>query len=160
MTAVSVSVGVAYYILNIRSTLRNMQTALETRQAQFFMQIYNRFNETEFFSKFTDILTWKWKDYDDFIEKYGWKTNPKAWYSLGSVGAFFEGIGVLVHRKLIDVNLVSELLSRHIVIFWEKIEPISKEMRKRLQLPVDVRLEYLYNEVKPIIERQRMELKT
>jgi len=49
-------------------------------------------------------------------------------------------------------------MSRHILIFWEKIQPISKEMRKRLQLPVDLRLEYLYNEIKPIIERQRADL--
>ena len=52
--------------------------------------------------------------YDDFMEKYRTKKNPEAWYSLGSVGAFFEGVGVLVHRELIDPQLVGELMSRHV----------------------------------------------
>ncbi|MFB0557761.1 MAG: hypothetical protein ACETVY_01470 [Candidatus Bathyarchaeia archaeon] len=119
------------------------------------MQLYDNFHKPEFFDKFTDILTWKLVNYDDFIRKYGWKTNPKAWNSLGSVAAFFEGIGVLVHRNLIDVNLVSELMSRHIVGFWEKNKPISIEMRKRLEPIVDVYLEYLYDRVRPIAEQRR-----
>jgi len=159
LTGISVSAAAIYYIVTLRASQKNMRTTLETRQAQLFMQIFGNFHQTEFFNKYTDILTWKWNDYDDFIQKYGAKTNPKAWYSLGSVGAFFEGIGVLVHRQLIDVDLVAELMSRHILLFWEKIQPISLEMRKRLQLPVDMRLEYLYNEIKPIVEKQRMELK-
>jgi len=156
--AVVAGIAAFYYILTVRNTLRNMQTTLETRQAQLFMQIYNNFHETEFFDKFTDIITWKWRDYDDFLKKYGWKENPKAFHSMGSVAAYFEGIGVLVHRNFIDVDLVGELMSRHVVLFWEKIEPISKEMRKRYKLPVDLYLEHLYNEIKPFMEKQLLEL--
>jgi len=92
--------------------------------------------------------------FNDFIGKYGREANPKAWYSLGSVGAFFEGIGVLVHRKVIDAELVGELMSRHVAFFWEKIKPISYEMRRRLKLPVDLWLEYLYTQMKPIADKQ------
>lgn len=158
IACVSVSIAAIYYILIIRTTLKNRQTTLETRQAQFFIQLFDDFHETEFFNKFTDIITWKWKDYDDFMKKYGPKGNPKAFYSLGSIAAFFEGIGVLVHRNLIDVSLVAELMSRHILLFWEKIGPISKEMRRRMELPIDVWIEYLYNEIKPIMEKQRLEI--
>lgn len=159
ISGVSVSVAAIYYILTIRTTLKNRQTTLETRQAQFFIQLFDNFHQTEFFDKFTDIVSWKWKDYDDFMEKYGPRENPKAFNSMGSVAAFFEGIGVLVHRNLIDVNLVAELMSRHIFMFWEIIGPISKEMRRSLQLPIDVWIEYLYNEIKPIVEKQRLELR-
>lgn len=131
---------------------------LKTRQAQFFMQIHDSFHTTEFLDRFTDILTWHWDGYDDFMEKYRRKKNPEAWYSLGSVGAFFEGIDVLACRELIDVNLVADLMSRHTVFIWEKIQPISEEFRKRFQLPVDPRLEYLYNETKPIIGKQLAEV--
>lgn len=158
ITAISVSVAATYYILAIRSTQRNMRTTLETRQAQFFMQIYTIFHQTEFFENFTEIIGWKWKDYDDFMEKYGPRSNQKAFDKLGSIGAFFEGIGVLVHRGLIDASLVGQLMSRHIIMFWEKISPISLEMRRRLQMPVDVWLEYLYNEIKPTVENQSMEV--
>lgn len=157
VSAVSLSVAASYYVMNIRNAQKNMRTTLETRQAQLFMQIYSSFHEEEFFEKFTNILSWKWKDYDDFMGKYGYRADPKAWRTFGSVGAFFEGIGVLVHRGLIDVDLVGELLSRHIVFFWDKIKPISLEMRSRLEAPVDVWLEYLYNEVKPVMSKQRLD---
>lgn len=159
ITAVAAGIAVFYYIISVRNTLKNMQTTLETRQAQLFMQLYTHFTETEFFDKFTDIITWKWEDYDDFLQKYGRKANPKAWNSIGSVAAYFEGIGVLVHRKFLDVDLVGELMSRHVVMFWEKIEPISKEMRRRLKVPVDLYLEHLYNEIKPFMQKQFLELK-
>jgi hypothetical protein len=158
ITAVSVSLAATYYILTIRNTQKNMRTTLETRQAQFFMQIYMIFHQTEFFENFTDIVGWKWEDYDDFMEKYGPRTNPKAFDRLGSIGAFFEGIGVLVHRDLIDASLVGQLMSRHIIMFWEKIAPISLEMRRRLKMPVDVWLEYLYNEIKPMMENQQVKI--
>jgi hypothetical protein len=91
------------------------------------------------------------------MKKYGPKTNPKAWHSSGSVAAFFEGIGVLVYQNLIDVELVAELMSRHVIRFWEKMEPISKEMRRRLNLPrVDEKIEYLYDEMKK--REQRLQL--
>lgn len=157
VAAVSVSLAAIYYILNIKNTQKNLSATLETRQAQLFMQIYSSFHEEGFFEKFTNILSWKWKDYDDFMGKYSFKADPKAWRSLGSVGAFFEGIGVLVHRGFIDIDLVGQLLSRHIVFFWDKIEPISLEMRKRLDMPVDVWIEYLYNEVKPVMSKQKLE---
>jgi len=160
ISSVAAGIAVSYYIFTLRNTLKNLETTLETRQAQLFMQIYNNLHQTEFFDKFTDIVTWKWRDYDDFLEKYGRKANPKAWNAIGSVAAYFEGIGVLVNRNLLDVELVGELMSRHVVLFWEKIEPISIEMRRRLKAPVDIYVEYLYNEIKPFFEKQLSELKT
>ena len=149
VVAISVVIGVINFILMSRRAAKTAQTTLETRQAQFFMQIFEQFHEPEFYNKLADFLTWDWKDYDDYMKKYGPKTNPKAWYSSGSVAAFFEGIGVLVYQNLIDVELVGELMSRHVIRFWEKMEPISKEMRRRLNLSrVDEKIEYLYDEMK------------
>jgi len=147
--------GFTYYALTVRNanrtrelSLKSQEQALETRQAQMFYQIFDKFHEPEFFDKFTQIFTWKWTDYDDFIDKYGWKTNPEAWYSEGSVAAFFEGIGLLVHLKLLDVTLVHGLMFRHVKMFWEKMRPISLEMRKRLRIPhIDQWVEYLYAEL-------------
>ena len=150
-------VGVINSIDTSRRSAKAAERELKTRQAQFFLQIYDNFHKAEFFEKFTDILTWKWNDYDDFIGKYGREANAKAWYSLGSVAAFFEGIGVLVHKNLIDIELVGELMSRHVVFFWEKISPISYEMRKRLKLPVDVWLEQLYNQMKQKLEEDNID---
>ena len=40
-------VGIAYYIMTIRNQQKNQDMQLETRQAQLFMQIYNRFNDRD-----------------------------------------------------------------------------------------------------------------
>lgn len=159
IAAASVVIGVSDFILSSRYAREERRRELETRQAQLFMQIFDSFHQPEFFNKYTNFLTWHWDDYKDFMERYGPK-NPKAWYGMGSIAAFFEGIGVLVHQKLIDVDLVAQLMARHILFFWERIRPISEGMRKQFKMPeVDIWLEYLYNEIKPIAEKQRLELR-
>lgn len=142
LAALGILVAAMYYTLTVRNQNR-------TRQAQLFMQIYSVFRTEEFQDNITEILSWKWNDYDDFLEKYGPKTNPKAWRALGSVAGYFEGIGLMVNEKLIDISLVENLMSTHIIIFWEKINPLSIEFRRDFNRPqIDVWKEYLYNEVK------------
>ena len=162
VAATGVLIAAVFYILNLRISHRNQEIAvknqelalksqdqtLETRQAQLFMQVLHRFYDPDFFEKYTQVLYWKWVDYDDFIYKYGWKNNPEAWYSEGSLAAYFEGIGLLMNLGLLDVKLVHGLLFRHVKLFWEKIRPVSLEMRKRLKLPhIDQWVEYLYGEL-------------
>ena len=159
IAAASIVIGVSDSILRSRYAREERRRELETRQAQLFMQIFDNFHQPEFLDKFADFLTWHWNDYKDFMERYGPK-NPKAWYSFGSIAAFFEGIGVLVHRKFIDADLVSQLMARHIVLFWERTRPISEGLRKQFKLPeVDIWVEYLYNKIKPIVEKQQQELR-
>lgn len=142
LAALSILIAATYYTLTVRNQNR-------TRQAQLFMQIYGVFRTEEFQDNFTEILSWKWNDYDDFLEKYGPTTNPNAWRSLGSVAGYFEGIGLMVNKKLIDISLVENLMSTHIIFFWEKIRPLSADMRRRLNRPqLDVWKEYLYDEIK------------
>jgi hypothetical protein len=140
--ALGVFLGAVYYILNMRTQTR-------TREAQLFMQIYDHFREPEFMKTFSDIMDWQWSDYEDFEKKYGRKTNPEAWYNFGSMAGYFEGIGILVQQGLLDPNLVNSLLKAHIIWFWDKIKPISIEMRSRYKLPeMDQWKEYLYTEIK------------
>ena len=142
LAALGILVASIYYTLTVRNQTR-------TRQAQLFMQIYGVFRTGEFQDNITEILSWKWNDYDDFLEKYGPTTNPKAWRALGSVAGYFEGIGLMVNKKLIDISLVENLMSTHIIYFWEKIEFLSIELRRDFNRPqIDVWKEYLYNEIK------------
>jgi len=142
LAALGILVAATYYTLTVRNQNR-------TRQAQLFMQIYSVFRTEEFQDNITEIMSWKWNDYDDFLEKYGPTTNPKAWRALGSVAGYFEGIGLMVNKKLIDISLVENLMSTHIIIFWEKINPLSIELRRAFNRPqIDVWKEYLYNEIK------------
>jgi hypothetical protein len=148
LTAVTVSIAAIYYTLTLRYTRRNQELQLETRQAQLFMQIYNRFQEVEFRKNFNDVLTREWEDYDDYVRKYGRFTNPTAQAASTSIGLFFEGLGVLLERGLLDVDMVSDLMSSPVRLYWEKMSPIFMGMRARMNRDDTMAwAEYLYNEV-------------
>jgi len=94
------------------------------------------------------LLEWKWKDFRDFWKKYGPETNIEAFTKWDSMGTYYKGVGVLVKRKLIDLDMVEELMGISIVLQWEKSEPIIKGLRERLNLPQFAEwYEYLYNEM-------------
>jgi len=143
-------VGVAYYIQNIQNNLRNQRQQLETRQAQLFMQVYSRFNDPDWMRSWAGVVRqWEWTDYDDWHSKYSPEKNIEASVMYGSIAAYFEGIGVLVYRKLIDLEHVADLMSRNVTIFWEKMGPIIKERRVRYNNEyVWEWNEWLYKEIK------------
>ena len=90
-------------------------------------------------------------DYDEFIEKYGSEKNPDAWAIWFSVAAFFNGVGVLVGRNLIDIDLVEELLGNITDRMWTVMGPVLKEWReqgttqKMRKYELLHGFEYLYN---------------
>ena len=162
LTLISIPVGVFYHIMTLNNTRKNQKLTLETRQAQLFMQLYDQFRDKEFQKDISSIYNiWEWKDYDDFEEKYGRTTNPEKYSSYASVVTFFEGIGVLLNQGLIGRNLVDDMMSGVITRFWEKILPLVEEMRNIRRWPQYMEwFEYLYDEIKPIVEEQHPELRT
>jgi hypothetical protein len=169
-------VGIAYYLVIMRNSQKTRTLALnaqelsrkaqeqgvETRQSQLFMQIYLRGQEPSFQKRHLEIINqWEWKNYDDFNEKYGLSKSSEDYSSFMTIGSYYEGLGVLVRRKLIDPHFVDDMMSGYIIRFWEKIESLTMEMRERLNYPqVWEQIEYLYNVIKPIVEQQHPELKT
>jgi hypothetical protein len=168
LTGVGIMASIIYYanILNNANKTRELQLkaqelATETRQAQLFMQIYSTYHSEEFIKAIDGIMKWEYIDYDDYISKYGSDVNPEAYMMYRKGFGYLEGIGVLVRRGFIDVSLVDDLMSGAIVVFWEKLGPYIVERRKELNWPqIGEQIEYLYNQVKPIAERQRRELTT
>lgn len=147
-TGLSVSLAAFYYISTLRNAQRTQQLQLETRQAQLFMQIFNRFQEVEFRNNFNEVLSREWEDYDDYVRKYGRFTNPTAQAVSASIALFFEGLGVLLKRSLLDIDIVGELMSTPVRQYWEKTSPIIIEMRKSMNREVVLEsAEYLYDEM-------------
>ena len=149
VAAIGVMVGVAFAYLEVRNLAKQRETDVETRQAELFMQIYDHYYREDFLIDENEILFhWEWKDFEDFWQKYGPETNPKAFSKWDSVGTYFRGVGVLVKRKLIDPDLVDELMGTSIILHWEKSGPIMKEFRERYWPHAYEWFEYLYNEMK------------
>ncbi len=155
LTGLTVSIAAIYYTLTLRYTRRNQELtlkaqeqALETRQAQLFMQIFNRFQEVEFRKNFNEVLVREWEDYDDYVRKYGRFTNPTAQAVSSSIALFFEGLGVILGRGLLDIDIVGELMSSPVRLYWEKMSPVVTGMRDRMNRDsIMASAEYLYDEV-------------
>jgi hypothetical protein len=143
VTIFGVAIGFSYYILNLRN-------GRETRQAQLFSQIHNQWNNKEFIKKFMEILNlWSWSNEDDFWDKYGQILNVDAYVSFITVLWYFEFVGVLLRRRLLDINLVDALYSDRYVQFWEKYESILQGLREDFKNPHYYRnSEYLYTRLK------------
>ena len=140
IASIGVFLAAVYYIFQIRH-----QTKI--RQTDLVMRLYSTFGSREHTEAYHRIVAMEFKDYDEFTQKYPSGTLETT--MVGTVCAFYEGIGVLLHRKLIDIGLIDDLFSTPIIEVWEKLESIVKEVRKRWKRPqVWEWFEYLYNEMK------------
>jgi len=142
LSGISISASLFYYA-NV------LQNANKTRQTQLLMNLYETYRSPEFIHDWDQVI-WRleFNDWEDAMRKLHPINNPeerRVWFS---VGLFFNGVGVLVKRKLIDITLVDELLGNMIMMTWEKMGPIEVESRVRLNNPRAFEdFEYLYNEI-------------
>jgi hypothetical protein len=157
--AIIISVlGLAASLFYYANTIRN---ATKARQAQVYVQLWNKFNSPEFFKRYFDLLNREWDDYDDWVEKYGKQrfTDIEKYSEAVSLGTYFEGVGVLLKNGFIDIEPVVDLLGTTILLYWDKMRPIMKEYRVRNNSPrAYLYAEYLYDKAKPILLEQHPEL--
>ena len=149
VAATGVLVAAIYYVLNMKATL-------QTRQAQLFMQIYDRMSQPELSAVINDIrYNMDWTDADDFWIKYGAETNIEEYSRLASAGNYFKGIGVLLRRGLIDKMFIYDLLSSPLKLYWERLGPVILERRRLTNNPnLFAFVDYLYDEIKKIDTEQ------
>ena len=143
IASAGVFVAAIYYVLQIRHQSRMRQTDL-------IMRVYSALSTKELEEAWYKVLNLEFKDYNDFLKKYGdimSETSVNVAFSI--IAYFFDGIGVLLHKKLVDIDLVDDLMSESIIVTWEKMKPIVEGYRKRYGFKKDlVWFENLYNEIK------------
>ena len=151
------SIGIAslYYIINIRHQH-------ETREASLFNSVYESMLSPEIFRISWELyLDWQYTDYDDFMDKYGPDTNREDYERFHRYFTHLEGMGIYVKRGLIRAELIDDFMSGDVVELWEKYGPFILEHRERRKAPAAYEhVEYLYNKVKSIRDRQHPELAT
>ena len=136
----SVVAGVIYYALQLR-----LQT--KTRKTDAFWRVYQSFNSKEFIEAQFKVWNLDFKDYNDFLKKYGptFAESPVA-TAIAIVCNLYEGAGALLYRGLVDHESVSEIPSRMV---WRKVKPIVEGARKEYNFPaLCSRFECLCNEMK------------
>ena len=159
--------AVIYHIMTLRNTRKNQQMQLETRQAQLFMQLFNRWSDPSFA-----------KIYGEYRYKTCAKANndpkeickiavqalfesfdPDIWIPIQTLAQYFEGISILVQKGLIDVDMVERLLSGRIVWYWDSTEPFIKYVRERIDDPTMYReIEILADEMKNRARNKRIDI--
>ena len=105
-TGLSISIAAFYYILTLRNTQKNQQLQLETRQAQLFMQMYNRADDA-LHESFNHIMRIEYRDFRDYWEKYGPDSDDDMSPHIRQMAYFLEGLGVLVKERLLSMRLVA-----------------------------------------------------
>jgi hypothetical protein len=143
IASASVVAGIVYYAFQVRH-----QTRL--RETDLIMRVYSALSTKELEEAWYKVLNLGCKDYNDFVKKYGdIMSETPANVAFSIIAYFFEGIGVLLHKKLADIDLIDDLMSEQIIVTWEKMKPIVEGYRKQYGFKKDLQwFEYLYNEVK------------
>jgi len=154
--ALGVFIGAVYYVITLRAQQNNMKTTLETRQAQLFMGIYQTYVTKELHRDIEFVLNAQFADFEEFLSRYGPKSNPEGHASFDSVISYFEGLGSLVRRGLIDPSYVVELLGLEVLYTHQKYQPVLSGMRKANPMLFSD-FDALYESVKRFIPEPRLE---
>jgi hypothetical protein len=138
--------------MTLANTRRNQELTLENRNAQLLMRIYDKYTETELMSQQVEIINSDWKDIDDFWNRYGPQTNPEFYTKFGRLAYYFDGIGVLLKRKLVDKDAIYDLMGVHILQYWDNYYgPLMFGIREKWDNPDAYKqFEYLANEMKKL----------
>jgi hypothetical protein len=149
VAAAGVLVGVVYYILDMRNQSRMRQTDL-------VMRLYDRFSSNEFQVAWQKVRT-------SDVEKYSAHAisdHPKGahalsdypkelYFAVNKVCLFFEGVGILLRRRVTDTRMIEDLFGGTVIRAWESVKSAVEGARHQLNDPeIYYYFEYLYNEVK------------
>jgi len=141
IASASVVAGIVYYAFQIRH-----QTIM--RQMDLLMRLYLAWDSEDMKKALQDVFALQFKDYDDFIKRYGLAS--QAYVAFDRVAWFMNGVGFLVHEGFVNIKMVLGLFhAQGWIMMWEKLKPIAEGVRKTFGFPESYAwFEYLYDEVK------------
>ncbi len=163
--ALGVCVAAIYYVMNLRISQRNQelmlksqetsvktqelalksqQQAAETRQAQLFMQVFERYNK-EFWKNWVVVMN---KEYESYDEWRSGRSDPDIASERLAIGTYFIGVGILIKRGLLAPEQIVDLLGGPVIMWWQSQGKYIKEFRIRANYPTYAEYaEYLYDEM-------------
>jgi len=137
IASASVVVGVVYYALQIRHQARMRQTDL-------VMRLYSTFSSREFQDAWAKVRKSDFESVNDVFDY----DQEHGLAEVNQVCLFFEGIGILLHRKLADITMIEDLFGGAIARAWEKVRKgVVAARRQFSDLTIYEYFEYLYNEM-------------
>jgi hypothetical protein len=145
IASAGVFAAAVYYIIQIRHQTKVRQTDLAIR-----MNPWMNVSGSELTDAIAKVWSLEYKDYDDFVGRYGqFPSERPEQKALQMIMNYFEGIGMLLKRNLMDPDFAWDLFGSGYFLAWEKVKPWVEGLRKQWNMPDSYSFfEYLYNEMK------------
>ncbi len=124
VAATSVVAFVVNSIMTSRREEKRSQQTLETRQAQFMMQLNESMNNVAFWKDFIDLMNMEWRDIDDFEKKWGTGGNSDAAAKRLSLWWRYNLVGDLMKRGLVEREWLFDTCGSFVIQQWNKWERI------------------------------------
>ncbi len=122
VASLSVVFTAVYYLTETRHQRR-------TRQAENIIRLSPWFSITakEIQEAITNVCSAEYSDYKDYLSKYAGKPEQT---SLKLLGNYFEGVGLLVSMKLVELDIVYNFWGDVAESVWNDNEELIQGMRK------------------------------
>jgi len=140
--SISAIVAAAGVLIGVVLTVLQLRDLVKTRQTDLIMRLYSRYGSEGFQKTLEKVSKREAKNFHEYEEKYG----RAEWVTIGT---FFEGIGILLYRKLVDISLVDDLFTAPIKLARGEMKDSIIDARKEYNQPTIFEwVEYLANEMK------------
>jgi hypothetical protein len=145
IAAISVLVGVFFAVIQLRNVVKTRNLGLIIQLNPSFRVSYSEMVEAQ-----SELMSLEYEDYDDFKKKYGELfSEGETQKAIGIMFSFFEGMGLLLHRRLIEISLVDWVTggSGGVKMLWDKMKPVLEGFSQEYNIRAFQWTEYLYNEL-------------
>ncbi len=159
LTGLGLTASILYYTMALRNANKTQQLALETRQAQLFMQMYNRWRDSIGNDDFGSVISRKISNWEELKSIFNSDENYQRIFN--ELAGFYEGLGVLVKAGYLSIHPIALMWTGVTTLFWTNVlEPTIDDWRTELyQKRLWSEAEYLCRELMKYIE-EHPELKT
>jgi len=135
LAAASVVAASTFYSFQVRNQIR-------LRRTDLLVRLYSTWDTLQFQEAFHKIYWAEFSDLDSMVEAVGGR-------HVGTyVFTFYDQVGVLLKRGLIDFDLVDDLIGHSVLVMWEKVGPNPLEARARYEPRLYANFELLYHQMK------------
>jgi hypothetical protein len=141
IASASVIFSAVYYMIETRHQRRIRQTESIIQLSPWFNMDAEKIQEA-----IGNVCSTEYTDYEDYLTKYAGKPEQK---SLKLLGNYFEGIGLLVNMKLVEMDIVFNFWGDVAESVWDANEELINGMRKDSGTPFTFQYwEFLVKEFK------------
>ena len=129
LQTVALIVGISYYIMVLRNQQKSQKHAEETRKIQLLNEANQYMREPNSNTRFHNMMSMEWENYEDFTTKYGQEKNPEYYEEWTNLWRRIDFSGNLIKDGLIDTSTYVRYMSDYSPIMWSKFKPIIDQMR-------------------------------